>query len=135
MPYSPPGFGNWHNDERVTGWISRRGQIRYWFQGVDTLGIYLRSAPFTAGNFNTTCQHVQASCTGGNQQYATFDDCMSYISSIPLRTLPVTGLKDLTGQTASCMDWHAALAQHATVHCTHAGSNKISPALNPCQNW
>lgn len=94
----------------------------------------LQLTPYFPGlvhpNATDLCHKIQSVCVGVNQQYASFEECYSYVSA-----LPTSGFSSL-GKSIQCVNWHYVLAaRYPSGHCMHVGPHVVSPFVTPCQNW
>lgn len=105
-------------------------QINNWVITPDALAIFTNLNPELTLNTTNICTKIQDRCTGDNQQFATFNDCLTFYDNRRLSDGPsVLG----TGNTVQCGEFHTILtATQPEVHCLHVGSQVIDPLSTPC---
>jgi len=109
-------------------------QIISWDIRPDTLLFATMLGSTVDLNITAVCVRIQAECTGALQQYATVQDCIEFMESIPTYTVP--GVPEPVGNSVACRSIHEVLARvNPQIHCMHTGTQKISPDTTPCQNF
>ena len=69
---------------------------------------------------------VMEVCQGENQVYATAEDCIGFIESLPCH-----GPQFAYGNTTECRDWHKILsAPHPEIHCVHTSKDGGGKCVN-----
>jgi len=97
----------------------------------DTLAVAVGGQGSIELNRTLVCQRIQAECVGDYQQYASQNDCETFMNTIP--ETPPSGFPTPQGNTVSCRSWHEHLARTLPeVHCLHTGPLNLGPDVTPC---
>jgi len=75
------------------------------------------SPAYQAPYVDQTCARHNLYCTGANQQYATYDDCVAFMHTLTF------GSPDINqGNSTQCRWWHSILSKlRPSIHCPHVG--------------
>ncbi|CAF1194077.1 unnamed protein product [Didymodactylos carnosus] len=86
---------------------------------IRNLGITVDFPPEThPATIQALCQGIQETCTGDNQQYENFEDCVDFMTN----KTPYGSSDQLDQDSVSCRTLHIQLAALAPdVHCPHCG--------------
>jgi len=93
--------------------------VDYSVQDPDILPLYLSG--HASATPATICTKVMTRCTGANTAYASYDECVAFMSALANSTVSRTACPyALSSNTTSCRDYHAdnAWADPVT-HCPH----------------
>jgi len=116
--------------------FSNRRLISNWTLGVDSQLISSSLGGSLDQNITSVCTNIQQDCQAGNQQYASVQDCINFMVSIPF--VGPNGFSDIFAQYSFlCRSFHELLARSLPdIHCHHVGPNTVvSPFVTPCGNW
>jgi len=111
-------------------------QIQTWTIDVDALAITTHLQPSLNLSAEYICGEIQTWCTGVNQQFANYTQCLAFMEPLRLADPGVLA----SGDSRTCHAFHMLLAilnlqqdpGQFTPHCRHAGPQVIDPISTPC---
>jgi len=79
---------------------------------------------------SSTLSGIQGACTGSNQVYASVDECVAYLKTVPVENPQAPfGF----GNSVGCRDWHLGLARaDPLVHCPHVSRTGGNRCCDTC---
>lgn len=83
------------------------------------------------GGMYDVCMFHDKFCTGVYKQYESFDDCLSYLNSLPSTPIGCPDTAPVGGNSRSCKLKHRSLIPFSRIHCFHIGKlNKADGSPN-----
>jgi len=114
--------------------FNKERRITEWNIYIDSLQVQVQQGVNLDLNITSVCTNIQNDCSGTNQQFATVQDCITFMSGIPLA--PQNPAQIFSGNTVVCRSFHELLARSLPdLHCLHVGTQNLGPFATPCNDF